>query len=120
MSILNFIKRVCVQPAVYWEPSGYTGFGSAEYHEPREIMVRWDDVAEKITNNNGEEVVSRSRLLVQEQLAFKGYLWLGELKDVTIEKRFDPRLLEDAYEIQRTLKTPLFRSVYKFVYEVYL
>ena len=120
MSILNFIKRVCVQTAVYWEPSGMSGYGSAVYNEPRELKIRWDDTSEKVTANNGELIVSRSRILVQEELKYKGYLWLGKLEDVSIEKRFDPRKVEEAYEIRKTNKTPLFRSTDKFVFEVYL
>ena len=118
--ISRFIKRVCVQTAIYWKPVGNDGYGASIYSQPVEIKVRWEGVSEKITENDGEEFISRARILVQQDLEFKGYLYLGGIQDLSIKERYDPRIVENAYEIKRTSKIPLFRATDKFVREVYL
>lgn len=120
MSILKFIEKVCVQTAVYWAPLDSDGYGGMIYADPREIKVRWDDVTEVIKADNGEEITSRARLLVTEKLEYKGCVWLGKLNELSIDKKNDPRMILDAYEIITTHKTPLFRSTDKFVHDVYL
>ena len=120
MGILKFIDRVCVQTAIYWEPTGVDQYGQRTYASPRETKVRWDDSAEAISTNDGDQIVSKARLIVVEELKYQGYLLLGELDDFTGQDITNPKEVEKAYEIKRTDTNPLFRSTDKFVRQVWL
>jgi hypothetical protein len=120
MSILKFIEKVCVQTIVYWAPLGSDGYGGTIYADPIERKVRWDDVTEIIKTNDGEDVVTRAKLMVVDDYTYKGMVYLGRIQDLTIVERKDPRSIINAYEIKSNPKTPLFRSSTQFVREIYL
>lgn len=124
MSILKFIKRVCVQPAVYWTPGTSDGYGGKIYTAPKEILCRWEDKQRLFKSSNGVEFATRSEILVQEELAMQGWLYLGTLASLSAymdsEGVCNPQDIEGAYEIVASDKTPLFRSSTQFVYTVFL
>lgn len=120
MGLLKFIDRVCVQTAIYWEPTGTGLYGEKTFAVPRETKVRWDDSAEVITTNDGKQIVSKAQLLITEELKYEGYVLLGELDDFTGEDITNPLEVPGAYEIKRTDSNPLFRSTDKFVRQVWL
>lgn len=123
--ILRFIKRVCVQTAIYWEFKGPDGFGGYEFEDACEIKVRWDDTSEVVKDNDGKEIVSSARILTPEDLKDKGYLLLGDFEanpdyDPEGESPKTPPGIQGAYEIKRIQENPLFRSTDKFVRQVWL
>jgi len=120
MSITSFIKKVCVQTAVYWGSPVPDGYGGYTFATAKEIMVRWDDKSELIKNRLGNEIMSNAELLVQEDLDEEGYLYLGTLALLSTAEKANPLLVPKAYQIQRIEKSPLIKSTTVFVRKVYL
>lgn len=119
MSIISFVKSVCVQDAVYWSPGADNGFGEKTWTSSA-IKVRWDGVTQSITNKYGKEVVSSAKVMVQQELNVDGFLYLGTLTSLTTLQKGNPLLVDTAYPIQKLEITPLFKSATKFVYQIYL
>lgn len=121
MAILGFVKKVCVQTAVYWGNPQIDGYNKTTFDDPIEIKCRWEDKVRMIKSQNGEELTVKAEVLVTEQLELKGYLFLGNLYDLVGNYDLsDPMNIQDTYEIMATDKIPLFRSTTKFVNTVYL
>jgi hypothetical protein len=120
MSILKFIKRVCVQTAVYWSAPVKDGYGSYTFATPTEIKCRWEDKLTVITGANGEQEVCNASILVYQDLALHGYVYLGELTDLTILQKANPKLVNGAREIMYFEKVPLIFSTDKFVRQLLL
>lgn len=118
--LLRFISSVCVQTAVYWGNPQPDGYGGRDYDDPTEISCRWDGSTKRITNNQGEEIVSRAEILVTQDLDDDGMLYLGTLDDLDTSQQNDPESVSRAYRIQKIDKNPLFRSTSEFVRVVYL
>lgn len=119
MSILSFIRRVCVQPAVYWEYAGTDEFSSPKFYPPRQIKVRWDESTEVVSDSNGREFMSHAQVIVPENLKEKSYLWLGDqINDLPPDPI--PVELEGAFEIKKMDRHPLFRSSTFDVFMAYM
>lgn len=118
--LLRFVASVCVQTAVYWGNPQPDGYGGTDYDDPVEIYCRWDDQTERITNNQGEEIVSKAQILVTQDLDEGGLLYLGTLGDLDSAQEDDPETVSGGYKIQRIDKNPLFRSTSEFVRVAYL
>ena len=104
-SLEKFIrKKVCRQTAVYWGAGSPDGFGGFTFPEPAEIKCRWDDVNELIMTQNGEQIVSRSKVLVTQDLDQNGYLFLGTLEDVPLVAINDPK------QVKRHILSGCFRK----------
>ena len=125
-AIEKFLKKVCVQTAVYWGSPVSDGFGGQTHGEVREIQCRWDDVSNTISTNDGQEIISRAELLVVEDLQEHGFLWLGslgELNDLYLDSHMDnidPKTVSNAFEIRRIDKIPMIKSTDDFVRKIYL
>lgn len=111
MGIERFIKTVCVQPAVYWAPSGHDGFAPT-YATAVEIKVRWTDKTQIVVDSTGKEVVSKAEVLVTSDLQIGGLLWLGSLTGMPSGTR--------GMEIMSISKIPMVKSNKEFVRTVYL
>lgn len=118
MSIPSFIKRICVQTAVYWGNPVEDGFGGLTFDEPVEISCRWEDLNRIIFDIRGRQLESKSSVLVTQELDLEGYLLLGSLVD--IDDTVNPKDLEDAYQIISKDKVPMVRSTSVFVHSVIL
>ena len=116
MSIEKFIRRVCVQTAVYWGNPRNDGMGGKTYDSPVEIPVRWDDKQQLIAGSNGKEITSDATVLVTQDLDQEGLLWLGFLQE--LNSNSNPP--EDAREIKGREKVPMIRKTDQFVRIVYL
>ena len=120
MSILSFIKRVCVQPAIYWGNPVDDGMGTKTYDEPIEIKCRWEYKTKVIQNYLGEEVISTGQILTPEELSEKGFLYLGSLTDFdAFTDILNPLNVNGSYEIIAKDKIPLIFSTTKFVKTYY-
>jgi hypothetical protein len=116
MSIQSFIKRVCVQTAVYWGNPRSDGYNTI-YDEPVEIKCRWDGSTKLITDAKGNQIVAVAQVLVTQDLDIDGVLFLGTLMNL-VDLDFDeedPTPIPDAYKIKKLDKNPEFRSTDKFV-----
>jgi hypothetical protein len=127
MGIESFIKKVCVQRALYWPEPEPDGFGGILFGEPKEIPVRWDEKTEVVTNSKGDEVVSKAEILLTMDVDEGGWLWLGKMEDlpesVLVEQLgevLDPRKIPNAYRIVRFDKVSMIKSTTEFVRKAYV
>lgn len=116
MGLLKFVESVCVQTAIYWEPTGTDGFGRRTYADPVEVRVRWDDVAEVFSGTDGVQVVSNAVILSPDVMKSEGWIFLGSFADFTDESHtLSPEQVPGSYEIKKVQLNPLFRSKNEFV-----
>ena len=125
MGIESFIAQACDQTAVYWGAPVDDGYGGKTFGSmyPVEIDCRWEDRVEKLSlvgARMGEEIISSAVVFVTEDLDEMGYLFLGDLDDLSSEEEEDPKDVDGAYEIKRFDKTPVLRRTTKFIRKAYL
>ncbi len=82
------IKKFLKQKAVYWGAPVPNGFGGFSYAEPVEISVRWTEKHELILDMTvgiprGEQVVSKARLMLDQDVEVKGMISLMSLVDLS-------------------------------------
>lgn len=66
------------QVATYWAPSSKDRFGKQVFADPVVIACRWQDVAERFINPNGEEKTSSTVVYPDRLLELGGLLVEGE------------------------------------------
>jgi len=122
MGIEDFMKRTCNQTAVYWGDPVDDGYGGETFGSryPVEIDCRWEDVKEVIQDAQGNEIVSRSRIYVLEDVDEEGYLYLGTLDDLDSDELENPKKLNGAFKIKRFDKIPSIRGSNEFVRKAYI
>lgn len=120
MSIESFIKKVAVQPVVYWGNPQPNGFGGMTFDEPEERFARWDDTAQLMRNQNGQEYVCKAKLLLTEDAEMGAYFMLGTLDDLESSSDIHPSNYPNAFMVGRFDKIPLIKSKTKFVRTAYL
>ena len=121
MSITSFIKKVCVQTAVYWGNPTKDGYGNATFDEPIEIKCRWEDMQRTFVDPKGKEQTSKASILVTQDLDFEGWLCLGTLSDLSIYPSLaNPKDIFGAYEIVAIDKIPMIKSNKVFVRTLFL
>lgn len=118
-SLTKFIKKVCVQDAIYWGKPTSDG-ADLVYSQPKLIKCRWEEHFEKMIDNAGQIVLSRAKVLVTEDLEVGGVLYLGDFTGLTNDHRIDPLRLNGAYTIKRVEKIPFMRSTSEWVRTVWL
>ena len=94
------------QTAVYWGNPSSDGYGGRTFDVPAEISVRWQDRQELFVDAQGREQTSRAVVYVATDLVIGGYLYLGELADLSSAEEGDPLSVSTAYEIRAISKTP--------------
>lgn len=94
------------QTAVYWGNPQSDGYGGRTFDDAVEISVRWSDRQEMFIDTQAREQVSRAVVHVATDLAVGGYLYLGELADLSSAEEGDPLSVSTAYEIRSLSKTP--------------
>lgn len=120
MAIDSFIRKISVQTAVYWSGRVPDGYGGYTFQTGVEIPVRWESKTENIINRLGNNVVSRAKVFVNQDIDNEGYLYLGKLTDLTTEQKIDPLQVPTAYPIQTVEKIPMIKSNKIFVKFAYL
>lgn len=118
--IESFLKKVCVQTAVYWGQPQEDGFGGKVHATPREIKCRWSIETTIIKTGDGKETISDSGILVLEDLSEQGLLYLGFLTDLTPVQKKNPLSIPEIKEIKAFDKIPMIKSTKVFVRKVYL
>lgn len=127
------IEKFCVQTAVYWGNPQSDGYGGYSYDSPVELSpddnngVRWEEKSELdigwvSTGHPGNVKLSKSQVMVLQDLDENGYLWLGTLDD--LESQYtdtsDPMKITGAYPILRFDKIPMVFKTDEFVRTAYL
>jgi len=102
----DLCELLAVQTAVYWGGPEDDGYGGMTYDDPVEIAVAWYDTAEVVTNANGDEVVSRTKVILTQDVDVRGLLYLGTLDDLDSTEEGDPITVQTAYLIIRFDKIP--------------
>jgi hypothetical protein len=121
MSVYETLVRSCVQTAVYWGTPVKDGYGGFTFASPVEIACRWEDRIGQFTSNKGEQIYSKATVYVLQDLEEDGWLFLGTLADITGEADIGaPKEIDNAYEIKRFDKLPIFASETEFVRKAYL
>ena len=110
------IKKFLKQKAVYWGAPVPNGFGGFSYADPIEIAVRWTDKQELFLNYNGEQVLSRAKLMLDQDVEVRGMIAL-----ITLAALDTGQLPEDngGLEIRSFQKMPDVRAK-QFVRQVWL
>jgi hypothetical protein len=106
MSIERYIKTRLTDKAVYWAVEGYGNDGSITFSDPVEIDCLWTEKIQMIRDDEGHESVSRATVYVGQDLAAHGYLYHGNLDDLSSAEEGDPLTVSAAQEIMVFLKTP--------------
>lgn len=123
--LIRFIKKVCVQDAVYWSAPTPDGFGGMSFATPISIKCRWTDKVQVIKWQSAyvptsNEFISYAEILLTEDVQLQGVLWLGDISTLTDTQKANPFTIAGAREIKTIERIPLFRSSTEFVKKVYL
>lgn len=118
MGIDKFIEKVCVQPVVWWQFDGSSGFGGPSFKDPVQIKTRWTDEKQVIQDDEGNEIISNAWVLLTQDVSLQDYLYLGTLTDIGSEP--DPLKVDGAYQIKRFEKVPMIFSTEIFVRKAFL
>lgn len=133
MGIVQFIKKITVQTAVYWGAPKPDGFGTMMFDIPKEIKVRWQGATELYVKggpasppSDMERGQNLSSIMVNDDLELNGFIWLGTLEELK-EKYYpeptailDPSKVVGAYQIKKFDKVPMLKSTKIFVRTVYI
>lgn len=106
------------QTAVYWGNPTYTATGGRTFDDPVELDCRWEQRSDMFRDAQGNEVHSNAIVFVNSDVVVGGWLYLGELDDLSSSEEADPQTVDDAYEIRRFDKIPDYSGTY--VRQVYL
>lgn len=125
MGIDKFIKRVCVQTAVYWGNPVNNGRGGKTFDYPIEIKCRWENKQRVHIDGQGKQFISTASILVTEDLQMEGWLFLGHLTDIpgygeSSLPEANPMNVKGAIEIIAFDSIPMIRSTTIFVRTAYL
>lgn len=118
-SLTRFLKKICVQDAVYWGKPVSNG-ADLVYSQPKLIKCRWEERTETVIDTAGQIVLSKAKILVTEDLEIGGLLYLGDFNALTNEHRIDPQSLDGVYTIKRVEKIPFIGSDSEWVRTVWL
>jgi len=112
MGLEQLITRACTQTAVYWGPPSPDGYAGRTFDSvyPEEISCKWEDRTEVIKDSHGNEVTSRARIHVVDDVEEEGWLFLGDLDDLDSSQEEDPVGVDGAYKIIRFDKKPSIRG----------
>lgn len=94
------ITHLLKQTAVYWAAPTKDGYQTPTFSTPSEISVRWENKSVLFVDENGKEVRSKATIYIDQDVDLDGYLFLGEVDDLSSDAQSDPRKENDAYPIR--------------------
>lgn len=114
---MSLIAKMKKQTCVHWARTGTDSRGRPTWADPVERACRWEDVNEKYTALNGEDLTSRALVYV-DGVKVGDVLMLGTL-DVSGLNIVDPLRNEKAWEVKRDDSLPTLKAT-EFLYTAYL
>lgn len=87
-------QRFLTQTLTYWPPGGTDRYGKPQSGTPVQKPCRWEDRTEEVQSKTGQEVTSRSRVFLDDDIDLDGYVYLG------VSDGADPTTVAGAFEIQ--------------------
>jgi len=102
----TFLSGQLRQTAVYWGNPQNDGYGGRTFDDAVEIDVRWEGRQNLFIDAAGQEKRSRAVVFVKSDVDLGGYLYLGELTDLSSAEEGDPLSIATAYEIAGFEKIP--------------
>jgi hypothetical protein len=108
MSVGAFLKRTNTRDTiVYWDVAdSLNADGTTAFLPPVEIGCTWKGDRRMIKDFWEKEVASRAHVYVDVDLIEKAMIYHGKISDLSDAQLADPRLVPDAYEVLRFMKTP--------------
>jgi len=103
---MGIITRMRKQTAVYWAKPSDNRRGSRTFGTPVEIDCRWEDVRKLFVDDMGREITSKSIVYTDRVVEIDGWLYLGELDDLTTAQKADPQKVSNAGVIRAFDKLP--------------
>lgn len=94
------------QTAVYWGTPVSTGAGGRTFADAVELDVRWEERHDMFIDAQGQEKQSSAVVFVDQDVDIGGYLFLGDLDDLSSGEEGDPMTVSGAYEIRQFDKIP--------------
>lgn len=79
MSINSLLTRTYKQSAVYWGNPVKDGEGGFTFDDPVEIVCRWEEMNQIVSDSKGNELTSRAVVYLLQDVDEEGYLYLGDL-----------------------------------------
>jgi len=116
----SFPSRNLNRKAVYWGSPTKDGFGGFTWDDPVEIDCRWVDSNEQIFTGNGDQIISKAKVTVNQDLDEQGILFLGEIADLTVAQKADPKTLSSTFPIKKFKKTPTINKPTRFFRKAFL
>lgn len=98
-------QRHLHQTLTYWPPSAEDRYGKPVSGTPVQKACRWEDRTDEVQSKTGQQVTSRSRVFLDDDVDIDGYVYLG-VSDAT-----DPTTVDGAYEIQAKGRQPDLRGL---------
>ena len=94
------------QTAVYWGSPTSDGITGRTFDAAIEVDVRWEERQELFIDSQGQERRSRAVVFIDHDMVLGGYLFLGDLDDLSSSEEADPFEIDEAYEILSYKKIP--------------
>jgi len=94
------------QTAVYWGTPVSDGVGGRTFADPVELDVRWEERHELFIDPQGQEKQSSAVVFIGQDVVVGGYLFLGDLDDLSSAEEGDALNVSGAYEIRQFGKIP--------------
>ena len=113
-SFNSFLTRMYKQTVVYWGAPTLDGFSNKTFADPIELSARYERVDELVKGPDGEELLSKARVWVPQEVDEGGYIYLGTLDDLDSNPD-DPKTIEGADEILSFRKMPQVGSTTEFI-----
>ena len=126
MGLQAILEKQYKQTAVYWGNPVSDGEGGFTFDNPVEILCRWEDIRQVVTDNKGNSVVSRAVIFIKQDLDEEGMIYLGTLENLydlaesSAEAIDNPKDFANTYIIKRFGKVPSLQISTEFIRTAYL
>ncbi len=107
---MSWLTLMHKQTAVYWSTPSSDGMGGYTFATPVEILCRWEDIQKMFIDADGNEVRSTSVVYLGQDVDIGGWLYLGDLDDISSADEDSPGSVSGAKEIRSFSKIPNFNA----------
>ncbi len=102
---MGFLAGSFNQKAVYWGTPVTDGYGKLSFGDAVQINVRWEEHQELFLDSSGKESMSKATVYSEDKdFENDGYLYLGELSEISSGELENPQSVSGASPIQAYYK----------------